>query len=90
MSGRVVRVEVPNPYTVGRGGPEWRLRGVYGDYVCLTGIPAGENAPATVELYVVEDVAPFHEAIGYLSPETARQVAGALIGAAEHAEGRWS
>lgn len=90
MSNRVVRVTVPDPHTIGLGGPEWRWSGTFGDQLCVNGVPAGEDAPANVALYLVEDIEPFAEATGYISPAAAREVAGALIAAAEYAEGRWS
>lgn len=90
MTGRVVQVRIPDPDTIGLGGPEWRWDGPFGDELRVCGVPEGEDAPATVAVAVVEDVEPFHEVTGYLSPATAREVAGALLAAAEHAERRWS
>ena len=81
---------VPDPHTIGLGGPEWRWSGPFGDELRVCGVPKGEDAPASVALYVVEDVEPFLDVDAYFAPAVARQIAGALIAAAEHAERRWS
>ena len=90
MNGRVVQVRVPDPHEIGLGGPEWKFSGVFGDDMRVCGVPAGEDAPASVALYVAEDVEPFPDVDAYFAPAVARQIAGALIAAAEHAERRWT
>jgi len=90
MAERVVQVSVPCPHIVGLGGPEWAFVGVFGDEMRVNGVPAGEDAPASVALLVVEDIAPFNEVTAYLDPAVAREFAGAVIAAAEFAErGPW-
>lgn len=88
MRERVAHVLVPAPHHVGPDGPEWAWHGVFGDTVRLIGVPAADDAPATVALYIRENFAALSEAIGYVSPAAAREVAGAAVAAAETAEGR--
>ncbi|GAA5115949.1 hypothetical protein GCM10025762_31550 [Haloechinothrix salitolerans] len=82
-----MHVTVPEPHIIGPGGPEWLFRGVFDDDLRLIGVPAGQGAPATVALRVVDAVEPtYPEVTAYFSPEVAREVAGALMAAAENAE----
>jgi len=87
MRERIAHVLVPEPHHVGLAGPEWTWLGVCGDTVRLVGLPADDDAPASVALYVVEAAAPVSDATAYLSPVMARDIAGAWVAAAEHAEG---
>lgn len=86
MNNHVVSVTVPEPHDITPGGPEWKFTGIFGDDMRVAGTPSGEDAPATVALLVTEDIEPFHEVTAYYSPQMARQIAGAMAAAANHAE----
>ncbi len=80
MRGRVAHVTVPEPHSIGPGG-------VFDDDLRLIGVPAGQGAPATVALRVVDAVEPtYPEVTAYFSPHVAREMAGAFMAAAENAE----
>lgn len=66
---------------------QWTFEGIWdADYVGVEGIPEQKPDPAVVALTLIEGSSPHGEANTWLSPDTARQLAGALVAAAEHAE----
>jgi len=84
---RIAHVTVPAPSQIRIDGPEWVFRSVFGDgHVRLIGVPESANTPATVALLVTEDREPATDALSYVSPADARQLAGAFLAAAEYAE----
>ena len=87
MRERIAHVLVPDPHHLGLAGPEWVWHGVCGDTVRLVGLPADDDAPASVALYVIEAAQPVSDATAYVSPDMARDIAGAWVAAAENAEG---
>jgi len=86
MPERIAHVLVPEPHHLGLAGPEWAWHGVCGDTLRLVGLPADDDAPASVALYVVEATDPGCDATAYLTPDMARDIAGAWVAAAENAE----
>ncbi len=83
---RIAHVTVPGPHHLGAHGPERAWRGVFNDdRVRLVGLPAGEDAPACVALYVCEDIDPRHGVTAYLDPTDAHGFAGAVLAAADAA-----
>lgn len=86
MTNQKVTVTVPQPHAMGAAGPEWTLTGIWGDRARLVGIPEMDGEPSVVALHVIEDTDPLDEATLWLTPSQARQLAGALVGAAAHAE----
>lgn len=86
MTNQHATVTVPEPHEMGAAGPEWTLTGLWGDRVSLVGIPEMDDEPSVVSLYVIADTDPPDEATLWLTPSQAHQLAGALVGAATHAE----
>ncbi|GAA5128880.1 hypothetical protein [Haloechinothrix salitolerans] len=83
---RIAHVTLPAAHYLAAHGPEWVWRGVFGDDTTrLTGVPAGQDAPACVALYVCEDIDPRHGVTAYLDPADAHDVAGAVLAAAHAA-----
>lgn len=83
---RLFTVSLPAPHLIGAAGPEWMFRGVWGDHARLVGIPEMDGEIPLVALHVFEDADPWGEATMWMSPATARGVAGALLAAADHSE----
>lgn len=70
---------------------QWTFEGVWdSDYVGVEGMPEQQPEPPVVALTVIEGSSPHGEANTWLSPDTARHLAGALVAAADIAEhGGW-
>lgn len=86
MTNREVTVTVPEHCGMD-AGKQWTFEGVWdSDYVGVEGVPEQKPDPAVVALTLIEGSSPHGEANTWLSPDTARQLAGALVAAAEYAE----
>lgn len=82
-----VTVTVPEPIDT-IADKQWTFEGVWDcDYVGVEGLPEQTPDPAVVALSLIEGSSPYGEAHTWLSPDTARQLAGALVAAAEYARG---
>lgn len=70
---------------------QWTFEGIWdSDYVGVEGIPEQQPEPPVVALTLIEGSSPHGEANTWLSPDTARHLAGALVAAADIAEhGGW-